>query len=538
MAVRTVTVRVLAALWVYMGQSGTAETAGCDNGKLFLDRDLPMASGSEDCGLPTWTETTQRLPSIETVYNPEPARKICMDEPISYNHAIPSSGAFRPVGAQSGEYVYCPPQRWLNNLYHGAAVLLYHPCAQPRERRLLSGLAHSCLPDYILTPHPQLSRLRPIAVVSWGRTLELMSAASLDVCEWLETTNSRREESDGGTQKYDLLLIGPAASHRQQLKTKGSLKECCVQTISSLLRGAPRVNVRKTRTAIRKRRESDSNTSGKADQNPTNKTLQDSRGGSSSLGSSADSLLALSSSRRGLDSEDIKQTSMRVTPPANSSGLGSFRMAKMEAQKLARSDGSAGKHSADSEQRPNAAILKIMEAAKHKAQKKKLGGPANVNEVKEREVGDKQRLSTTLPHHRSETIRVESVSKSQKHPNLQQVDDSNCGVCEEGKPCASGKRPAAGNRGSPRTPRTDEAVWAAGALGFLLILLTLSVLHTRLYRHWRTTPSLYWHDPQRDYDSVADVIRRRLRNGKVRRKRGRRQECVLLPSSSSSDEDP
>lgn len=57
-------------------------------------------------------------------------------------------------------------------------------------------------------------------MVSWGRTLELMSAASLDVCEWLETTNSRREESDGGTQKYDLLLIGPAASHRQQLKTK------------------------------------------------------------------------------------------------------------------------------------------------------------------------------------------------------------------------------------------------------------------------------------------------------------------------------
>uniref|UniRef100_A0A3B3DB09 Tumor protein p53-inducible protein 13 n=1 Tax=Oryzias melastigma TaxID=30732 RepID=A0A3B3DB09_ORYME len=415
----------------------------------------------------------QRLPSIETVYNPE------------HNFS-------RNLVITVGKNIIYANRTVL--LQHGAAVLLYHPCAQPRERRLLSGLAHSCLPDYILTPHPQLSRLRPIAVVSWGRTLELMSAASLDVCEWLETTNSRREESDGGTQKYDLLLIGPAASHRQQLKTK---------TISSLLRGAPRVNVRKTRTAIRKRRESDSNTSGKADQNPTNKTLQDSRGGSSSLGSSADSLLALSSSRRGLDSEDIKQTSMRVTPPANSSGLGSFRMAKMEAQKLARSDGSAGKHSADSEQRPNAAILKIMEAAKHKAQKKKLGGPANVNEVKEREVGDKQRLSTTLPHHRSETIRVESVSKSQKHPNLQQVDDSNCGVCEEGKPCASGKRPAAGNRGSPRTPRTDEAVWAAGALGFLLILLTLSVLHTRLYRHWRTTPSLYWHDPQRDYDSVA-----------------------------------
>lgn len=27
------------------------------------------------------------------------------------------SGAFRPVMAESGEYVYCPPQRWLNNLH-------------------------------------------------------------------------------------------------------------------------------------------------------------------------------------------------------------------------------------------------------------------------------------------------------------------------------------------------------------------------------------------------------------------------------------
>lgn len=27
-----------------------------------------------------------------------------------------SSGAHRPVGAQSGQYLYCPPQRWINNL--------------------------------------------------------------------------------------------------------------------------------------------------------------------------------------------------------------------------------------------------------------------------------------------------------------------------------------------------------------------------------------------------------------------------------------
>lgn len=52
-------------------------------------------------------------------------------------------------------------------------------------------------------------------------------------------------------------------------------------------------------------------------------------------------------------------------------------------------------------------------------------------------------------------------------------------------------------------PRTDEAVWAAGALGFLLVLLTLSVLHTRLYRHCRSSTSLYWHDHQQDYENVG-----------------------------------
>lgn len=79
-----------------------------------------------------------------------------------------------------------------------------------------------------------------------------------------------------------------------------------------------------------------------------------------------------------------------------------------------------------------------------------------------------------------------------------------CGGCGEDGPCDCTQNRAAAVKGAlQRTPRTDEAVWAAAALGFLLVLLTLSILHTRLYRHWRTAPSLYWHDPRQDYDSVA-----------------------------------
>uniref|UniRef100_A0A3P9JLG6 Tumor protein p53-inducible protein 13 n=1 Tax=Oryzias latipes TaxID=8090 RepID=A0A3P9JLG6_ORYLA len=513
MAARAVAVGVLAALWVCLGpraRSSAAAAAGCDNGKLFVDRDLPAAAATEDCGLLTWPDSTQ----------------------------------------------------------HGAAVLLYHPCAEPGEHHFLSGLAHSCLLDYIITSHPQLSRHRPIAAVSWGHTLELISAASLDVCDWLESTNGRRRESDRGipTQKYDLLLTRPAASHQQRLnKTKGSLKQCCVRTISSLLGGAAEVNtkeVQSTQINARKRRsalESNSDTSGKASSfltNPAQRMLRDSRGGSSSFGSSADSLLSTSFPRRGLDSEDLTQTKASTPLPfmstagANSLGLGALRGRARSDAELRPVDVAAGKHpSADSEQSANAAILKTMETAKQKAEEKKLGGPTKIN--KAFEVGKKQRLSPTHSRHISGTDRVESASKSQsespKQQDLQQVDHSrpdnlDCGVCEKDKPCActsgASKRPAAVNRGLPRSPRTDEAVWAAGALGFLLVLLTLSVLHTRLYRHWRTSASLYWYDPQRDYDTVADVIRRRLRNVKPRRKRGRRQECVLLPSSSSSDEEP
>ncbi|KAG8147327.1 hypothetical protein E2320_000191, partial [Naja naja] len=42
------------------------------------------------------------------------------------------------------------------------------------------------------------------------------------------------------------------------------------------------------------------------------------------------------------------------------------------------------------------------------------------------------------------------------------------------------------------TPRTEEAAWAASALTFLLVLLSLAVLYTRLHQKCRRGPSLYW----------------------------------------------
>lgn len=144
-----------------------------------------------------------------------------------------------------------------------------------------------------------------------------------------------------------------------------------------------------------------------------------------------------------------------------------------------------------------------------------------VVDVRERELEREQTHSVTHSRHKGENGGFRSVSKSQSEsPPLQQQHpqpamylpgNQECDSCKAGEHCDCAKASGAEARaaaatvshGLPRTPRTDEAVWAAAALGFLLVLLTLSVLHTRLYRHWRTTPSLYWHDPRQDYDSVA-----------------------------------
>lgn len=136
-----------------------------------------------------------------------------------------------------------------------------------------------------------------------------------------------------------------------------------------------------------------------------------------------------------------------------------------------------------------------------------------VVDVKERELERAQIHSAVHSHRKSESAGSDSASKSQsgdepqQHPQAagrSQPVSRDCDSCTPGEHCTEDQAAAAAAcNGLQRTPRTDEAVWAAAALGFLLVLLALSVLHTRLYRNWRTTPSHYWRDPSQDYDSVA-----------------------------------
>ncbi|KAM4590387.1 uncharacterized protein tp53i13 isoform 1-T2 [Fundulus diaphanus] len=542
---------LLAALWLALGRCGGSEPLGpaCDNGKAHLDRDLPSAAAHWGCSDRSRPESAQRLPAIDTVHDPQPARRVCMDQPIAYSHAIPNSGAFRPVMAESGEYWYCPPQRWLNNLHQGATILLYHPCAALPERRLLSGLARSCLPGHIITPHPQLSRDMPIALVSWGRTLELPTIASSNVCDWLQTTQTARNKVDGRTrtQRYNLLLTRSAGLQHleQSAGSKDSVRQCCEETISSLLGGPtgalPPVKedlkqikegrkIRAIQAAIGENRYASKRAENMTnDSSQINKSIPqrpaDSQNHSSSLGPAVDPLpgqgppLDPSLPTQTPQSEVRKQHRAFTSPPAPQ--LVSHNPESL--RNINSSQHGGGDSVSDGTKGGDAGTSPVAQGSVK---------DHDVVEVEEREAGQSQKHRGKPLPDKDEKLRTASSSPSQIHTQ----SGHNCSDCTKSSGAES--RTAALKTGLQRTPRTDEAAWAAAALGFLLVLLTLSVLHTRLYRHWRTTPSLYWRDPHEDYDSVADVIRRRLRIAKRRRKRGRRQECALLPSSSSSEENP
>lgn len=81
------------------------------------------------------------------------------------------------------------------------------------------------------------------------------------------------------------------------------------------------------------------------------------------------------------------------------------------------------------------------------------------------------------------------------------------------------------------TPRTEEAAWAASALTFLLVLLTLAVLYTRLHRRFHKSQSLYW--AAADQEPLSAVLKRRLLAPPGRRKKRHRQRRLLLRAASS-----
>ncbi|XP_026853565.2 tumor protein p53-inducible protein 13 isoform X1 [Electrophorus electricus] len=456
----------------------------CDNAKTKLETDLPR-SGELGCPEP-WPRSSWRLPDISTKYPLQPAEHVCMDMQITYNHTIPSSGAHRPIGARSGEYLYCPPQRWLNNLKDGAIVLLYHPCVSEAARRHLALVANSCLPHYVLTAHPQLSQQRPFALVSWGHTLELSHITTAGVCEWLLTASVLNHTTGTQRTKYSLYMatatsvdgalratIKPAG---QGSKTKSlkSLRACCVEVLSAY-----------EHTAQQTRRSRAANQLRKAQVKPSESPKHN---------------ISESQNPNPTQLQPLTTTDDSHTPSASPHG---GHASDWHGGRATNATPTGGKEPPQSHGRDEAERVNVTRR------------PESPTDWKSR-------------RENAGNVRKHRVKTDVKEPSA---------IGGPATVTPAGERPPPGQ--SRHNQRNDEAVWAAAALGFLLVLLTLSVLHTRLYRNWRVPGSLYWHEAQQDYESVADIIRRRLRMvGRRKRKvsQGRRQECPLLPDSGTDNE--
>uniref|UniRef100_A0AAR2ING4 Tumor protein p53-inducible protein 13 n=1 Tax=Pygocentrus nattereri TaxID=42514 RepID=A0AAR2ING4_PYGNA len=433
-------------LWLFLMKCcHSRPSQGCDTGQTNLETDLPQSDGFT-CPEP-WPHSTLRLADISVKHPLQPAEHICMNMPIKYNHTIPNSGAHRPVGAMSGEYLYCPPQRWLNNL-------------------------------------------KPFALASWGRTLEMSHVTSSGVCEWLLAAFSSLNQSVGSQRpKYSLFLTKAAPVDRVLSATVKSLRACCVEALSAYEWTPARA--RKSRAALQTRK-------GEVKRKDEAKLSENSA----------------------FHSSEFEKLNSTQTQPLN-----------ITEDKETLSTDSHSSH-----------VTSALRAAIETDERTTATQRQATNNYSKGETGQEEVLGTLNTDVKSyKKTELEIQKHRVKTDTAEQGAGGGCGgpgqcrAPDTAAPKIGG--PLQGHR--MPTPRTDEAVWAAAALGFLLVLLTLSVLHTRLYRNWRTPPSLYWHETRQDYESVADIIRRRLRmvgRRKRRASQSRRQECPLLPDSSTDNE--
>ncbi|XP_030766979.1 uncharacterized protein LOC115890780 [Sitophilus oryzae] len=164
--------------------------SSCDDGKGNIQIDWLNNEENYTClenrRLYQPNPSVHPIDSVEHIPEAYSAQHRCMNESISYNEIIPTFGTHRPLWAAYGEYTFLPKQRWLHNLEHGAITMLYHPCANKNEVKLLASLVKSCLYRHVITPYNLLSSTRPLALVSWGHRLEMSEVAPVVVIDFIK----------------------------------------------------------------------------------------------------------------------------------------------------------------------------------------------------------------------------------------------------------------------------------------------------------------------------------------------------------------
>lgn len=134
----------------------------------------------------------------------------CMDQPIEYEERIPTFGTHRPLWPRYGEYKYVPPQRWLHNSEHGAAIALYHPCANQQQIEEFKKIVKGCLFRHVISASDLTSRDRPFAVVTWHARLEFSVLERSVVEDFIRENALKGPEQTSRDGQYDHLLVEPA----------------------------------------------------------------------------------------------------------------------------------------------------------------------------------------------------------------------------------------------------------------------------------------------------------------------------------------
>lgn len=365
--------------------------------------------------------------------------------------------------------------------------------------------------------------------MSWGRTLELSTLASPDVCDWLEATTSARKTSAGasGSRKYNLLLTRSSEEHGQRrgdgpsakmvgassrtllacrvrfrlcvsrstdvwVDPQETARQCCQRIVSSFLVAKEKEDLR---SSVRRKRRRDRRdiraafADGQSDAN--SESLTENHGQTVSVP-------ALNSSAL-LDVVGSRQADSQGLSPGATSVLGSniSEEARRQALPLAAEHlrpGDELNHTDPEAPSLSAGVNRRSDDGDIQEERANEEAAENANERDEE--GD-------VEHERAHRIGSEPAFQHRLQTSRDCDGRRTAGRCECNRDPVARAGPPLVKKGFPKSPRTDQAVWAAAALGSLLVLLALAVLHTRLYRHWRTTPSLYWYDPQQDYESVA-----------------------------------
>ncbi|KAM8977047.1 tumor protein p53-inducible protein 13 [Pelodytes ibericus] len=555
----------------------TSARALCDNGQLNIQMDLPGASAYL-CPHTQWSfpSKVRVVSSITTRYKQESTYQACIDTQIRYTSPIPNSGVHRPKWAKYGDYIYCPPQRWVHNLKIGGVAFLYHPCVHPQLKEELSQVARSCMYKHVITPLQSLSRERPLALAAWCSTLEMSQVDLKEVKDWLQANIYREHETDN-QGSYQHFLTRPSLmvsdEHDKDLCPKSNLE---VSRDHFPARGPW------LKKALLKKRRAVSFSSSRL-LLPDTTLDEDIVQPPHNVSVMSDVQTALHTNKTQPEVPPIPeagvtpppvpifevQKPVTLVPPAlshqevalgdpgpNNQSLQLNSHDKSHASELsAQNNVSFLRNNSDvlTESNPSFPSLENQDHISGKAEdsKEKLPSLASQGSDSSKSKQNKEFIKDAIRN--ADILTKEKIDHPEEPLSTIAPKSSADGIggkedclCQhETKPPIAQKRSGRGQQKSSdrylSTPRTAEATWAAASLIFLVVLLTVCVLYTQIYKKFRKSQSLYWGSRRssQDTESVASIIKRRLIQGHSKRKKwiGRKKTPVVLYGSLSESSD-